>query len=137
MTSKRSFELGKAGSQGKARPTQLATTCIAARPHQIEVIAAAQLKFLSEAQEEAAARAVLRGEDANAGAIAKLIDVIEKIDHVEAHREGPPIRHDEFVAEAEVELGVAGDMGLIVIAATKPAAVDHVHAGFRVIVNGV
>ena len=55
-------------------------------------------KLLGQADEKAAPGAILRGEDADAGAIAKLIDLIEQVHCVEPHSQRLLVRRQlEFV----------------------------------------
>jgi hypothetical protein len=62
---------------------------------------------LRNTHEEAAPRAVLRRKDADAGAVAKLINLVEQIDDVEPHGERLGVRRPfEIVCHADIDHGV-------------------------------
>ncbi len=74
------------------------------------------LKLLRVAEEEPAPWPILRGKHPDGGAIAKLIDMVEKIDHVETQGEGLPIGHKLqcvaaflAIAKAVIEIFAWGD----------------------------
>src|SRR5579862_704347 len=68
---------------------------------------------LGQADEEAAPRTPLRGADADAGAVADFVLLIEQVDDVEPRREPADIVDRERVAHAEIDLRVAGQVGAV------------------------
>src|SRR5580692_2403299 len=87
--------------------------------------------LLRESEEEAAARAELRREYSDAGAIPDFVDRVEQVDDIETnrHRQGI-VRQQEFALDADIHLGVGRHRGDIVVAVAQAAAVDHVGAQF-------
>src|SRR5580693_1867782 len=82
------------------------------------------------AHEVASTRTVLRREYADAGAASDLVDGVEQIDDVEAHRQRFAVRHGKFVREAGVELRIGRFGADIGVAGAQSRAVDHVGRGF-------
>src|ERR1700685_56780 len=85
-------------------------------------------KLLGDADVVTAARAVLRREHADAGAASDLIDGVEQVHDVEAHRHRFAVGLCEFVGDAGVELHIrrfAADVG---VARAQAGARDHVGA---------
>src|SRR5947209_12519621 len=85
-------------------------------------------KPLRHAAEKAAARAELRGEDADAGAVAQLIDVIEHVDDVEAQRQRLHAGYWHFLREPEINLRVRRHVLGVGEARAQSAAIDHINA---------
>src|SRR5580704_10715090 len=81
--------------------------------------------FFLQTEEVTAARTVLRCEYADAGAASDLIDRIEDIHDVEAHRHRS-LRCREVARDADIELGIRRFGIDIGVAGAKAGAIDHV-----------
>ena len=89
--------------------------------------------FLFDAEEVAAARTVLRREHADAATVPDLIDRVEHVDDIKAHRHRLMVRHGEVARHADIELGIRRQRVDIGVAGAKPRAVDHIGRERRVI----
>ena len=99
---------------------------------------AGRSQLLRNADIIAAARAVLRREHADAGAVAQLVDLVEQVDDVEAHGQRLVVRRpSEIVRNAGIDHRIGrgvqriGHEAVGQIAGAQPAAVDHVGAEQR------
>ena len=63
---------------------------------------ACPLKLLREAHKKSAPRTILRRKHPDARTIPKLVNMVEKVDHGEAHRKGLPVRQDKLMRQARL-----------------------------------
>src|SRR5580692_9144270 len=85
--------------------------------------------LLRESEEEAAARAELRREYSDAGAIPDFVDRVEQVDDIETnrHRQGI-VRQQEFALDADIDLGIRRHRANIGVTVAQAAAIDDVGA---------
>src|ERR1700692_55116 len=77
--------------------------------------------LLRQPHQIGAARTELRGEHADAGPVAQLVDLIEDVNHIEPQREGLGAGELELVREPGVDLVVGGQMRAVVVAVAQAA----------------
>src|ERR1700730_7568810 len=70
-------------------------------------------ELLGDADEVPAPRTVLRRADADAGAVADLVLLVEGVDHIEAHREALEAFDVERVTRTDIDLTVVGQVGAV------------------------
>src|SRR5665213_829625 len=82
-------------------------------------------QFLGNSDEVAAAHSELRSEYANARSVSDLIDGVEDVHDIKAHRDWLFIGFLELMRNADIGSGVRRDMIGIGEATAQAAAVDH------------
>jgi predicted amidohydrolase YtcJ len=98
------------------RPWSAAGWCTrptASRRRSIDARAGRRLDRLRQADKHAAPRTVLRCADADAGAVADFVNLVEGVDEVDARRERAGVVEVKHVAGPQVDLGVVGQVAAV------------------------